>query len=174
MTLKLSLNKWIEIIGTLGIISSLIFVGLQLRLEGRIAISEQYASRAESTKSDIRAMMESSEYIAKEAKLWESGVRPDWWNEDLMQLSDELELSGSDIATIYLERVLWLRHYDNLHFQYEQGFLGEGFWVGARASLKDRLREPFHRAVFQFQGNRLTSIINELVAEIDNEKQGHE
>ena len=49
----------IEAIGILSIIASLIFVGLQLRLEGRLALADAYATRAESRMSTLRALLES-------------------------------------------------------------------------------------------------------------------
>ena len=168
--MKITTRQAAEAFGVISIVASLVFVGLQLRLEGRVALAEQYASRAESAKADVRAKMESEDYLAMEAKFWLAGNRPEWWNDQLEDLSEELNLTPTDISLIYLDRRLMFLLYDNLYFQYDQGLLGEGFRTGARNRLKFRLRDPFTRSIFLTQGQGLSGEIRELVAEIDNEQ----
>lgn len=167
--MKTNTKQIAEFLGIAAVVASLIFVGMQLRLDGRVAMAEQYATRAESTKADARTKMESEEYLAMEAKRWASGIRPVWWSEELAELAEELEFSGTDVMTIYLDRRLAVLQFDILYFQYGQGLLEEDFWNGARDTLKGLLRDPFSRAIFELQAGRLTPVVRELLAEIENE-----
>ena len=49
-------------------------------------------------------------------------------------------LLRSMIGVVYL--------YDNAHYQYQQGFVSEGFWETTRASLKSLMKNPVAKAVF--------------------------
>lgn len=168
--MKTSTKQIAEYLGIAAVAASLIFVGMQLRLDGRVAMADQYATRAESVKADTRIKMESEEYLAMEAKRWASGIRPGWWNEELANLAEELDFSGTDVMMTYLDRRLSLVQFDNLYFQYQQGLLEEGFWNGARRTMKNGMREPFTRAIYELQAARLTPVVRELLAEIESEQ----
>ena len=69
--------------GLMGVIGSLIFVGIQLRLESRVALADQYFNRAESRMATFRSRLESDHWVANQIEGWERGERPNWWNEGL-------------------------------------------------------------------------------------------
>ena len=47
----------VEIVGIFAVVASLIFVGMQLMLDRKVALAEQYFNRAESAKADRRAIL---------------------------------------------------------------------------------------------------------------------
>jgi len=66
---NISLRGLIETVGLASVVASFIFVGLQLRLDQKIAIASQYQARAESALANRRAELESEFYISGLAKL---------------------------------------------------------------------------------------------------------
>ena len=75
----------IEVIGILGVIASLTFVGMQLMLDRQVALADQYFNRTESRLATVRSQLESEAYIDLMVMQWENGSRPAF-------LSGELEL----------------------------------------------------------------------------------
>ena len=81
--MKTNIKQTIEIIGFAAVVVSLIFVGIQLRLDSRVALADQYAFRSESVKNDLRSRIESEDFLEMEVKRWENGSRPPWWTEEI-------------------------------------------------------------------------------------------
>ena len=53
------LNEWIQVIGIFALVASLIFVGLQMQQTHKIALADQYQSRAQTTIDYMIVRMES-------------------------------------------------------------------------------------------------------------------
>lgn len=60
--MKTSKKYIVEIAGIFAVVVSLIFVGMQLQLDRKVALADQYFNRAESAKADRRALLESDDY----------------------------------------------------------------------------------------------------------------
>jgi len=130
-------SKIIEIVGLAAVVASLIFVGIQLYLDRKLAIATQYASRAESIKADIRTQMESETYLAAQAALWEQGNRPSWWTSSMEERVQGSGLTLEQVQVLLREGNIAIIQLDNLYFQYQQGFLTEEFWEGALESIRN-------------------------------------
>lgn len=160
-----------ELIGLTAIVASLIFVGLQLLLDRRVAIADQYSHRAELRLMTVQAWLQSDSYMTYRLNLWNKGNRPVWWSENF---EAEIKNSGySGIDTI-VEMLAWemdLLTFDNVYFQYQQGLIAEEFWHNIKELWKQRLRNPRSRAVLLNTAKLLPvqELLLELVAEIDNE-----
>ena len=50
--MRTSKKDIVEIVGIFAVVASLIFVGMQLMLDRKVALAEQYFNRAESVKAD--------------------------------------------------------------------------------------------------------------------------
>lgn len=61
------LNDWLQVAGLLGVIASLVFVGLQLRQDRQFALSEGMTAAAESSKYW-------AELLADNAEVWTKGI----------------------------------------------------------------------------------------------------
>ena len=57
--MKGSKKELVEIVGIFAVVASLILVGMQLQLDRKVALAEQYSNRAESVKADRRVILES-------------------------------------------------------------------------------------------------------------------
>jgi hypothetical protein len=61
------LNDWMQVIGIFAVVASLIFVGLQLRQDQAIAVSESYSSATDSV-GDLATLVKSN------SKIWRTGL----------------------------------------------------------------------------------------------------
>ena len=57
--MKLTAKEIVEYAGTIAIVASLLFVGLQLQLDRKMALAEVYAARSESRQATLRSLLES-------------------------------------------------------------------------------------------------------------------
>jgi hypothetical protein len=125
------LDDWLQIVGMVAIVASLVFVGMQLKQSQDIAIAAQYQARfLESDPgmrvvgTDLLTAIQRGEDIPAEVKTWAS-------NQPVEELA--FRAIGAFIS---------LKSYDNLYFQYQSGFLSEEAWDAVRVQLKQGLEEP--------------------------------
>lgn len=127
------LNDWLQVIGIFAVFASLIFVGLEMRQAHKISLSQAYQSRTSA------AAEWNSALAANPSAL--SALRKSSGGQDGDLTDEEYDaLYRSLLGVIYL--------YDNAHYQYQQGFVTEGFWASTRASLKNLMKNPVANAVF--------------------------
>ena len=119
-----------ELFGLAAIAVSLIFVGLQLRQSQAIAISNAYQAR-------IAVGMEMNAAMAANDKALAAFNRPQ--TDGLDSLSREEVWAGRAMVRSLMQA------YDNIHYQYERGFLTQESWERARSDMKDVFRLVFVR-----------------------------
>ena len=130
-------NDWLQLLGMGGVIASLVFVGLEMRLTREIAISQTYQSRAE---SEIASALESAANPA-----FHSGVVKlyDGHPEDLTpEESVALDYQFGALVT------LW----ENDHFQYQNGYLSEEHWDKTVQNMLCTFGSPFNRSMLDNNG----------------------
>ena len=111
-------ERWAQAIGFLGVILSLLFVGYEIKQSRDIAEAEVYAQRAE---LDVVIR---SQYIPSE-KIYEI---------------QEKRANGEDITQFELNKLLFAYgssfiYWENNHFLYSQGLLGEEHWRASKLSM---------------------------------------
>lgn len=105
-----------QLLGILGVIASLLFVGFEIKQSRDIAIADIYQQRS-SMALDIALSKYSPEQVANVM----STVRDDrlkMTQQDVLVLSDILEAS--------------FIYYENVHFQYQLGMIGEEEWAASK------------------------------------------
>ena len=147
------LNDWIEIVGIFSLVASLVFVGLQIRQAQEIAESEVYQARA-AISVEFNAMKASSpEFTSAISKIYagHSGELSD-------QEKVSLEYFFSADMTIY----------ENLHYQYESGYLSKEHWDKNLNELRCMLSLPYFREVVSYNEYResFRSVIDKMTAEV--------
>jgi hypothetical protein len=169
--MNVSTKQIIEVVGVIAVVASLLFVGYQLQLETRVALSQQYATRSESMKADIRTRLESDTYMSDRDLQWASGWRPPYWNEQFETDFVKSGRTGSQMVAQVFNNYLNLYQIDNLYYQYQQGMLDEEFWAKSRVSLKNLLRNDLIRETFPRQAELLPilEVIEEIILEIEVE-----
>ena len=168
-----SKKQLVELCGAIAVAASLFFVGLQLYLDRKVALAEQYFNRAESAKADRRSLLESEAYFQDIEESWALGWRPFYWNEELL-ISKQIETGERSVVAV-MARALNLRlniiGYDSLYYQYQQGLLDDESWTHLRASLKIRMaNDEFAMTIFENHARAtLQPVIDELLREIEAE-----
>ena len=121
MMKKVSLDTWIQLIGIIGIIASLLFVGLEMRQSQKIALAAQQQERASLVTEIIGTFAEANPAISF-----------------LDFLNDTLDLSNQNnraVAETYMYR-MWMV-YENDYLQYELGLMDEDIWIAKLASMRN-------------------------------------
>jgi hypothetical protein len=167
--LRISSRQIVEGIGAAAIIASLVFVGMQLKLDRNVALAAQYAARSESLRQDLRTQMESDGFIASSIRAWESGERPSYWSEGLEEYSQSKNFTNADITYLLISARIRVLHMDNLYYQYKKDMLDEAFWIKQVASMKNDMRDPVYKALYFNNPRGIEGLLNEIVFELSNE-----
>lgn len=123
------LNDWMQVIGIFALVASLIFVGMQMRLDREIARVMIYQSRASTTAEVLATLASSPDAMAASVKSLSGDPITD---QDMMLGSFQF---GSVFALS-----------DNSYYQYQQGFLPEEHWLSVRRTVKNAIsNNPFGR-----------------------------
>ncbi len=167
------LRDWLEIVGIFAVVASLIFVGMQLLLDRKVALAEQYSSRAESAKADRRSSLESQDYMQYIEDTWALGDRPSYWNED-WEVAKRLDDGTLNVKGVYAEIMLIqldIIGYDSVYFQYQQGLLDKDMWSQLRAGMKRVMaRDELTRTVYERHArSTIRPVVEELLREIESE-----
>lgn len=153
------LNDWLQVIGLFGVIASLIFVGLQMKQDQEIALSSAYQSRADASTQLWSDMAANLALIEAEVKSEELGYD---------------SLTPQEKALLAYSAQAWLHLFENVHFQYVNGFISEEHWRRSREAFKPDFRTAATRSLYEsnpgYWRESFQKVINELIAEIDTER----
>ena len=161
--MRISSRQIVEGIGAAAIVASLVFVGMQLKLDRNVALAAQYAARSESLRE------ESDGFIASSIRAWESGERPSYWSEDLEEYSQSKNFTNADITYLLISARIRVLHMDNVYYQYKKDMLDEAFWIKQVVSMKNDMRDPVYKALYLNNPRGIEGLLNELVLELNNE-----
>jgi hypothetical protein len=127
MTLA-KLNDWMQVMGILAIVASLIFVGLQMRQDQAIAIAGQYQDRYASAMEFFLTREQSPRQVKRMGRriMGQWGL-PKGYGENITAAE-----FGSDF--LYDRTIILI--FDNLHYQHEMGLMSETAWKPYEAQLK--------------------------------------
>ncbi len=132
------LNDWLQVLGLFGVMASLVFVGLEMKQNREIALAQTYSTRAAISVDTDVGLIGSPEFLSATAKLY-SGLRD--------------QLTAEEYVAMESANGAFLTVMENLHYQYQLGFLPEAHWKKNLAELECRLSEPFFRAlIVEWQG----------------------
>ena len=115
------LNDWMQVIGIFAVVASLIFVGLEMRQSQKIALSAAYQARADSSMSLRLAPLASETLQTAYAKVIHGEGFESLTPEELVVLRGRW-----NAGMVYVE---------NMHFQFDNGFITEEQWQSNRSEL---------------------------------------
>ena len=113
------LTDWLQGVGLFALVGSLVFVGLQMRQTHEIAEATLYQMRSDAARELMTAQLGSEVLADIEAKVSEGG-----------------ELSVYEIYARSLMPLIFFNHFENSHYLYESGFLGEEHWASDLAAIR--------------------------------------
>ena len=108
---KVSLDTWIQLLGMIGLLGGLIFVGAELRQTQRIALAEMEQRRSEQTTNRALAFLEG------EVETWAK-----------VQGVPLRELSPKERMVREMHWSWAAQMQQNTLFQYQEGFISESQW----------------------------------------------
>jgi hypothetical protein len=127
------LNDWMQVVGIFAVVVSLLFVGFEMRQAHEISLSQAYQSRSSA------AVEWNSAFAANAAALTAYRKSADGAANEIS--AEEYEALRRTMLGLFLL-------YDNAHYQYQQGFVSEEFWLMTRGSLKGLMMNSVTKAVF--------------------------
>ncbi|MFL2874623.1 MAG: hypothetical protein ACJZ79_02815 [Pseudohongiellaceae bacterium] len=117
--IKVSFDTWIQLLGMIGVLGGLIFVGLEMRQSQRIAIADQQQGRAAIANDFITPFLENG-----------LDFTTVFFNENPNQ-----EFSQQDIAHRNIVQIHWFL-FENDFYQYSQGLMDEPTWQAKLNGIK--------------------------------------
>ncbi len=129
---KIDINALIQLLGMIGVIGSLIFVGLEMRQSQRIALVNQMQQRSYSASATINS--------STEANL-------DWYSHQFKVEYDD-EFSTEDKAVRNILNVNWFI-YEADYFQYTQGLMTEEVWQAKLRGMATNLKRCDNQEIYQ-------------------------
>lgn len=138
------INDWMQVVGIFSVMASLVFVGLQMQQDRKIAHAGQYQDRS-AVAVEVWNGMAQSDYDIR--LVGNSATVKPWWTGTF---GNSMTLQEAGMAIISARRSFAVL--DNHHYQYELGFYDEEAWQSFRGHLRDFLsRNPVARAMVRNQ-----------------------
>jgi hypothetical protein len=110
-------------------------------MDRQIALANQYHNRAETRSGTLSSFHGNPDLIGQHVRRFKRGSRPSYWTDELESTWKERIEAEGDVALGDLFRTeyraqLQIVGFDNIHFQYERGFIDEDFWQNTRNKMK--------------------------------------
>ena len=144
-----------ELIGIAAIVASLLFVGLQMQQQQEIAMASQYQERY-STIMDFWIARQQSDI--ERPKLGQRII-----DRSGLPTGVDPNTTADQFGSHYLWARMTLGVYDNLHFQYESGFLTDDAWSAYEAQIAQSRDDPYIQYVLTNNRNVYRSSFIELM-----------
>ena len=171
MTL-LKLRDWLEVIGLFSVVASLIFVGLAMKQSQDIAIADQYQARFDSYLAFSIGRLENADILQITGENWRKEYEklPNFPPDAKRALA---EMSDERFGALHLTFQILLKQLDNLHYQYQSGFLTEESWLPLRKTLRRQIAGGLR---FTYDVSRIEyresykQLVDGMIAEIDDNR----
>ena len=145
MSNKRDINAVVQLLGMLGIIISLIFVGLEMRQSQRIAIAGQYQARAAMNAASIQAAIEAGIDFNAQSGLSQSNLTP------------EEQVQQRNFTNLAYTRI------ENDYYQYQQGLIDEETWEKKLFSIRSWYNNCDLRGVWERRSQFFTTDLIDLI-----------
>jgi len=147
---EISLNIWIQLVGMLTIVASLVFVGLEMRQSRSIALVNQIQERSYNVAAHINAYVESGQ---------------DWLGVQYPEARDT-NLTQHQIMMRNTEAAGWF-FFEADYFQYEQGLMTDEQWQAKLNTMIGNLLRCDTRDVYNIRITRIPAGMIELLSEYE-------
>mgnify|MGYP006118062367 CR=1 FL=1 len=141
ITMRIESKQVIDIVSTLAVVASLIFVGYQLILERRIAEAAQQHNRMELQYDLNRVFLDNDSLVDTLVLNW-SSQKPSWWGPATDSLLDS-GISMESIARMNRWYMMLLFTHNNNFYQFRRGLLDESGWQSAVNVIQLSMRTPY-------------------------------
>ena len=147
--IKVSFDTWVQLLGMLGVLGGLVFVGLEMHQSQQIALAAQQQARTEIFTGIVNSVNESSD-----VSLYQILSK--------VERNEPLTTSEKKIAENYAFQTVWI--FENDFIQYKAGLIDEDVWSAKLFSMRTvaglcPLRDPVEY-LFQFMTPEISSLID--------------
>lgn len=134
---KVNLDTWIQLLGMIGVLGGLVFVGLEMRQSQQIAIGGQVQARNEAFLDLYLAMLD-EEPIGR--SLFASGYDA--------PLLDPTELSDDEYDVWFMIKSWQVVSLQNAYQQYEMGLLPTSVWQQVERRIQGQFSDCYIRPIW--------------------------
>ena len=118
---RVNFDTWIQLLGMVGVLGGLVFVGLEMRQSQQIALAAQQQARTEIFTGIVNSVNESSE-----VSLYQILVKA--------RDNEPLTASEKKITENYALQTIWV--FENDFIQYQAGLIDENVWLAKLLSVR--------------------------------------
>jgi hypothetical protein len=136
--IKVSFDTWIQLVGMLGVLGGLVFVGLEMRQSQQIAIGGQVQARNEAFLNLYLSMLGED---STGRSLTASGY--------LAALRDPTELSEDEYDVWYTIKSWQVMSLQNAYQQYEMGLLPKSVWEQVDSRIQEQYSDCYIRPIWR-------------------------
>ena len=129
---RIDINALIQLLGMVGVIGSLVFVGLEMQQSQRIALVNQIQQRSYATQGTIGAFIEAN-------KDWFSAQFPAIPTKNLSEVEKDIR---NDLNQAWFV-------YEADYFQYSQGLMTDEVWQAKFAGIVTNLKRCDNQEIYQ-------------------------
>jgi hypothetical protein len=166
------IKEWLEAIGLLAGVISLVFVGFEIQQSREIAIAGQYQARTELLMSMTMTRLETPEIrqVAGES-LREGYLDVAKSSPESVELTRQIsEMSNERLALEYFNMFMVLRFIDNNHYQYQHGYYEEEAWQTAVRVVDEIVASDFDMLSWRLMRYEFRTSFQDF---IDNRENAH-
>ena len=149
---KVSLDVWIQLIGMLSIVASLIFVGLEMQQTQRIAIASAQEARMNANRGYIRSMQESN--LDAQSVFWEQNF--------------DYEYSPQEIGYRNSMHEQWFLM-ENDFYQYQAGLMYKVTWESKKQAIGRIYNRCNARVIYESRKRALSPEFLQIVESFPDE-----
>ena len=149
---KVSIDVWIQLLGMIGIIISLVFVALQMRQSQQIAVAGQQQARA-------------NMYVDRYLTFIEAGL--DYYNVNVGSAFTDLSTEQQSARRTNLW-ITWTI-YENDYYQYVAGLMTEANWEANLENIRRGYNQCENRDIYEFYSQFFEDGFREIIEAFPNE-----
>lgn len=158
----------VEIAGIFSVVASLIFVGMQLMLDRRVAKGAQFHERSVLGHEAAQMLFDNGDWVKAQAQHWENGFKPSWWNTEIDTIQKEQGLSTEDMVRSVQRSIMETIRANNNYFQYKSGLITEESWSQIQLGIERAMDRPVYRAIALSNSNLEKGFI-EILQRLEDE-----
>ena len=145
---KVSLDTWIQLLGMVGLLGGLIFVGLEMKLPQIIALAAQQQSPTENFINLLNAFSESGA-----ASYYQVAIK--------VSQNEPLTPTGKIRAQNFAHQTVWI--FENDFIQYKAGLMDEDVWKAKLASIRGIANSCVYSDVVKYAIGFMTSELQDFI-----------
>ena len=147
--IKVSFDTWVQLLGMLGVLSGLVFVGLEMRQSQQIALAAQQQARTEIFTGILNSVNESSDVSFYKIL-------------SKVEANEPLTTSEKKIAENYAMQRVWI--FENDFIQYQAGLIDENVWLVKLFGIRTIASLCHFRDAVEYLLEYTTSELSQLVS----------